>query len=167
MNDLTRGHGVRHTPETDKLFVALQGGCRSHDKKSLAAQNPIIAPILGPMADQDFKEIGRRLKAAYKEAGKNSAADLAHAVGLEPTRVRNWCNGSGRPTIEAALLLKKALRVDLDWIYEGDPTGLPMHLYVRLTAREAGQTPPAGPDPGSVSAEDAGQAGAKAPASDT
>jgi transcriptional regulator with XRE-family HTH domain len=89
-----------------------------------------------------YPELGARIKAAMLERGYKSAAALADAMQVEGSRVRNWANGHGRPTVDQGIVIKRVLGVTLDWLYEGDPDGVPYALYIRLAARITGEAAP-------------------------
>ena len=88
------------------------------------------------------KEIAARLRIAMAEAGIGSAAELARLLGQEESRVRNWVNGTARPKVDEARRLKPLLRINLDWLYDNDGSGLPYAIHLRFAARAAGLIPP-------------------------
>ena len=82
-----------------------------------------------------YQEIGNRIRAAMAEAGIKSSASLARMLNQEPSRVRNWTNGTSRPPPEWADKLAGLLRVPADWIYYGRDEYLTHGKFMQLAAR--------------------------------
>jgi len=93
------------------------------------------------MSDKDpwNVEIGARLRAAMTEGEIETAEALAAMIGETGSRVRNWANGTSRPMVPEARRLKATLGVTLDWLYEGDPAGLPGPKAIRLALALQGE----------------------------
>jgi transcriptional regulator with XRE-family HTH domain len=47
-----------------------------------------------------------------------------------------WESGVGRPSLDQAKRLRKAFKYTLDWIYEGDRSGLPLQLATKIAEIE-------------------------------
>lgn len=82
------------------------------------------------------KEIAERLEATREALGL-SPADICRRTGLRQNAWSQWANPKNKRTItrEAAYRLKDEFGVTLDWIYDGDPSGLPARLHQKI--REA------------------------------
>lgn len=75
-------------------------------------------------------EISRRL-VATREALGIGQAELCRRTGIRTNTYNQW-EGGFRPGLDGALALCAALGYTLDWIYRGDPSGLPERLATRL-----------------------------------
>lgn len=71
--------------------------------------------------------IAARLRAGQTALGL-SQAEICRQAGLAPNTYSQWINAKGRPQLDAALQLCDAFGYTLDWIYQGDPSGLPLRL---------------------------------------
>lgn len=89
---------------------------------------------VGPTQDE-IEEVAERLKLTREALGL-SAADLCRMTGIKPNTYSMWEGGSGRPSLGEAKVLRKVLGYTLDWIYEGDRSGLPMKLAMAISAYE-------------------------------
>ena len=78
--------------------------------------------------------IGRRL-VATREAAGISQAELCRRADIKPNAYNQWEKGHGRPSLEHAVRLVRALGITLDWIYLGNLTGVPYGLALQITAR--------------------------------
>lgn len=78
-----------------------------------------------PQAEVD--QIAARLILSRK-ALNITAAELCRMTGIKPNTYSQWENAKGRPRLDEAKLLRRTLGYTLDWIYEGDRSGLPMKL---------------------------------------
>lgn len=86
--------------------------------------------------ESEVEGIARRLRAAQDAMGI-SAADLCRRTGIAPNTYSQWISAKGRPELDQAKKLRRALGWTLDYIYEGDPSGLPHALAVKLGANAA------------------------------
>ena len=77
------------------------------------------------------EQIANRLIAS-REALSLSAADLCRRSGIAPNTYSQWESANGRPSLDEAMKLCAALGYTLDWIYRGDPSGLPYQMASRL-----------------------------------
>lgn len=126
---------------TNDLSIPNPQSC-DWDAKTVGGQIAVLDRMIPDMVDgTTYREIGDRLRRAMQQAGYKSAAALARALNEEESRVRNWVNGHARLPIDEAQRLKRLLRVSLDWIYEGDPSGLPQALYAALVGIEVANGP--------------------------
>ena len=78
--------------------------------------------------------IGNRLVLTREVMGL-AAKDFAAAADIAPSTYSNYEIGLKRPSVDNALGLCEQHELTLDWIYRGDPDGLPMDL--RRAIREA------------------------------
>jgi transcriptional regulator with XRE-family HTH domain len=80
-----------------------------------------------PAFSEIMRGYGPRLVAARKALGLK-ANELARLLNVTPQRLSHWENERHPPPIEAMLALKHLRGVTTDWIYSGDPNGLPMSI---------------------------------------
>ena len=85
-------------------------------------------------AKRPWEAIGRRLVAARLALGIQSQAEICRALKLAPSRWNQFETGQRQITLEVALKLKSEYGVTLDWVYLGDPSGLPLALHQRILA---------------------------------
>lgn len=84
---------------------------------------------------------GQRLTAARKALGM-SARDLQELLNVSKARLNHWENERHPPDLTAMLALKRLRGVSLDWIFAGDPSGLPHRILQHLvTAGAAADAP--------------------------
>jgi len=72
-------------------------------------------------------EAGQRLKAARLALGLSSK-DVCEAINVQPNTYSQWEHGKAMIDPAAATRLKIQFGVSLDWIYAGDPAGLPYSI---------------------------------------
>ncbi len=73
--------------------------------------------------------VGQRLKAA-QEALEPTAAALCSEIRINPSAWSHFVNGERMVTLDVANRLCDRYRLTLDWIYRGDPSGLPRSLKI-------------------------------------
>ncbi|MCB2012191.1 MAG: helix-turn-helix transcriptional regulator [Geminicoccaceae bacterium] len=83
-------------------------------------------------------DVGERL-AATRRALELTQEQLAEQVGVSRGALGNWEQGTRLPDPAAMLRLKQRHGVTLDWIYGGDPSGLPQRLTSRILGRTSTQ----------------------------
>jgi transcriptional regulator with XRE-family HTH domain len=85
------------------------------------------------MADggKSLDDIGRRISALRTSMGLNKTA-FAEMIGTSQPAVSQYENGVRRPELDVALRIRMRTGVTLDWIYEGDRSGLPLRLASQL-----------------------------------
>ena len=76
-------------------------------------------------------QIAFRLRST-REALELTPTELCKQVGIRTNTWSQWENGKGRPELDKGLLLCDKLGVTLDWIYRGDPGGLPVRIASKL-----------------------------------
>jgi HTH-type transcriptional regulator, cell division transcriptional repressor len=84
---------------------------------------------------------GQRLAAARAALGM-SARDMQTLLNVSKARLNHWENERHPPDLTAMLALKRLRGVSLDWIFAGDPSGLPTRILQHLvTAGAAADAP--------------------------
>ena len=61
-----------------------------------------------------------------------SQVEFCEGAGIETTTYNNWERGLGRPELDKANQLCDTYQVTLDWIYRGNPAGLPLQFAGKL-----------------------------------
>jgi transcriptional regulator with XRE-family HTH domain len=82
-------------------------------------------------ANRTFEAIGKRLK-AFREITGLSQKDFAARAGILDTTYNQYERGVSQPKIEYAYALCDTYALTLDWIYNGDPSGLPLRIANQL-----------------------------------
>ena len=73
-------------------------------------------------------DVARRLRLTRLALGHHDQKAYAEAAGIEQSRYNKY-EGGGRPlTLQAAMQLCETYALTLDWLYRGDPSGLPYKL---------------------------------------
>lgn len=78
------------------------------------------------------KTLGKRLRQT-REAMALKAVDICRAIDIEPNRWSQYESGTRPVTMAVAIRLCEAYGLTLDWIYRGDPSGLPVRLHQKLS----------------------------------
>jgi transcriptional regulator with XRE-family HTH domain len=73
----------------------------------------------------ELDQIADRLRVS-RLAIQLTPAELCRATGIAQNTWSQYENAKSRPRLDEARMLRKAFGWTLDWIYEGDPSGLPM-----------------------------------------
>lgn len=74
-----------------------------------------------------LSEIGMRLQLTRQAFGMNQT-EFADGAGISQHAYNQYERGHRRPNIDAAIALRDQYGITLDWIYCGDPSGLPYKL---------------------------------------
>lgn len=77
------------------------------------------------------KEVGQRLVLA-RDALRLKAVELASSLGITPQRLSNYETGFRPFDLQLAMELSRKHGITMDYIYRGDPRGLPIELYQRI-----------------------------------
>lgn len=77
-------------------------------------------------------QIAYRLKLTRTVALEIGQTELCALVGIKTNTYNQWEMGKGRPELDKAMLLCEALGYTLDWIYRGDPAGLPYAIASKI-----------------------------------
>jgi transcriptional regulator with XRE-family HTH domain len=96
-------------------------------------------------------QVGERLRITAAELGFASALALANHLNIERGTVDAWFNGRALPPVPILLPFCEQWGLTLDWIFKGDPSGLPLSRNIRLVAAVQGMPLPAArrlPGPG-------------------
>lgn len=88
---------------------------------------------------RQLKAIAARLVAGQEALGLN-ATSVCRLAGIKTNTYSQWVNAKGRPQLDEAMRLCEAFGYTLDWIYLGDPSGLPYSLASKLGL--PGEPPP-------------------------
>lgn len=88
-------------------------------------------------ADAELDQIARRLVLTRRAMDEMRPADLCRRTGIRPNTYSQWEGAKSRPRLDEARLLCRHFGYTLDWIYEGDPSGLPHKLATRIAELEA------------------------------
>lgn len=91
----------------------------------------VIGILFGVSGNLNPTEIGARLKATRKALGLR-AGEFAKAAHIAQNAYSQYETGSRLLTPSAAARLAAAHRLTFDWLYRGDPFGLPHSLAQRL-----------------------------------
>ena len=67
-----------------------------------------------------------------REALGLTQTELCRSSGIERNTYNQWEKGRNRPDLDKAFLLCETFGLTLDWIYRGDPSGLPSRLNLAL-----------------------------------
>lgn len=76
-------------------------------------------------------DVGRRLARVRRAMGVDQK-EFGRRAGLSPVRYSQYERGARRLTIEAALTLCHVYALTLDYLYRGDPSGLPYKMAVAI-----------------------------------
>lgn len=89
------------------------------------------------MTDLDFpptspEAIARRLFLTRHALGIEEQGAFALAAGTERSTYNNYEKGKRIPKLDQAIRLCDTYELTLDWIYRGDPSGLPYGLGTKI-----------------------------------
>lgn len=85
------------------------------------------------VTEKSVDAIARRLELTREALGLRPA-QFADGAGVGRNTYSQWAKGRGRPQIDEAIKLCETYGITLDWIYLGDPTGLPFRIARALPA---------------------------------
>ncbi len=85
----------------------------------------------------DVNAIARRLIATRLALGFPSQVEFCAAAGIPYNTWNNYETARGRPKLDIAVQLCTRFGLTLDWIYRGDPSGLPIRLAAVVTTARA------------------------------
>lgn len=75
---------------------------------------------------------GKRLRKARKALGWKTTRAFAEALGEAESVVSMWERGHRFPRLDRLLAIKKLTRASIDWLIEGDTSGLSVELLKRF-----------------------------------
>ena len=88
------------------------------------------------MRETNYKKVGRRLAAVRLAMGMKQN-EFARLIGVSEQNMNNYETGRSRPRVDIAFRICQKTGITLDWIYFGDPAGLPQRL-TKLIFQEDG-----------------------------
>lgn len=77
------------------------------------------------------EDVGRRLGRSRRALGLDQE-EFAGGAGLTQPRYNPYETGKRPLTLNAAMLLCERYQLTLDWLFRGDPSGLPYRLHDRI-----------------------------------
>jgi transcriptional regulator with XRE-family HTH domain len=104
-------------------------------KMSGAGQAAQLKPFFMPrqVDESTAQAIGERLRVTREVIGLKQR-EFAKRAGVSATAYNQYEVGDTKPKIENAIKLREAFNLTLDWIYCGDPSGLPYTLAEGIKA---------------------------------
>jgi DNA-binding XRE family transcriptional regulator len=95
------------------------------------ASDRIVGMANAPRNADWIDEVGRRLAATRNAMGLTQQA-LADQLAVSRAALANWEQGTRLPDPSAMARLARRHRITMDWIYIGDPSGLPARYATAL-----------------------------------
>lgn len=92
-------------------------------------------------------QIALRLRAVMAYLEKDTVQAFADFIGEDRSTVSHWLNSGWMPPVPAMVELNRRTGITLDWIYQGNPSGLPDSMAILLTALMEGDVPVFGEEP--------------------
>jgi len=83
------------------------------------------------------KKIAERLKAVRLALEVKTQVAFAAEIGVEKNTYNPWEKGTRSLTFEGACLIRRRYGVPLDYLFYGEPAGLPVWLHRRLAELQA------------------------------
>ena len=84
-----------------------------------------------PQIRRNFEAISERL-IATREALKYSQSEFADGAEISRNTYNQWEKAKGRPSLDKAYQLCDRYMITLDWIYLGNPRGLPSDVWDKI-----------------------------------
>lgn len=94
----------------------------------IVAQAGTLWGMSPPPNPRSLEAIAARLVAIRSRFARSQAA-FCQQVGIPPNTWNQYEKAKSRISLDFALRIRDAFQVSLDWIYDGDPSGLPMRLF--------------------------------------
>lgn len=91
--------------------------------------------MIDPDDTGDLKADVARLLALARMAMKLEQESFGEGAGLSQPRYNQYETGRRLLTLDAAMSLCERYSLTLDWIYRGDPSGLPVRLWDEIKAK--------------------------------
>lgn len=79
--------------------------------------------------------IAARLRATRRALAAENQQEFGDRAGISQSNYSQYENGHKRPSVDAAIALCDTYNLTLDWIYRGDPSGLPYKLAAAIQAQ--------------------------------
>ena len=92
-----------------------------------------LLPATGP------KAVGHRLNMLRAYLGYASQSDLAEAWGIDRRNLNVWVNGIAMLPVKWAIKLKEQTGADLDYIYCGDVSSIPLKLAQAMDSLDSAE----------------------------
>lgn len=80
-----------------------------------------------------LKTIAGRLERTRLALGFDSQEAFGLTLGYGKGTYNPWETGERRISLDAAIRLREVHKISLDWTYCGDPSGLPVKLYLAIS----------------------------------
>jgi transcriptional regulator with XRE-family HTH domain len=80
--------------------------------------------------------IASRLRVTREALGIKKQKEFAERAGISPNTYNQWEKGRVYPDLQYMIRLRDEYGISLDWIYLGDPSGLPYQI-ARLLKEDA------------------------------
>lgn len=111
------------SPSNLNIPRGVQAVCMTMVERSASQPNP-----------RSPEALAARLRALRKSVA-DSQADLCRRLGIATNTWNQYERMKGSPDLAHALKIAETLGVTLDWIYFGDPSGLPHWLAIEIGKR--------------------------------
>ena len=85
---------------------------------------------------RSLEAIGSRLRMTREALGFKKQKEFAARADISPNTYNQWEKGKVYPDLQYAIRLRDEFGISLDWIYLGDPSGLPYQI-ARLLKEDA------------------------------
>ena len=80
---------------------------------------------------RSIESIAKRLRATREALGMKQA-EFAERADIPNNTYNQYEQAKGRPSLDFAFKLRDTYGLTLDWIYDGDPSGLPHRIAKNL-----------------------------------
>jgi transcriptional regulator with XRE-family HTH domain len=92
-----------------------------------------------PPNNRSVDAVAARLKLVRKTLGLSQKA-FCERAGIAANTYNQWEKGRGRPDLDYGQRICDAYKLTLDFLYNGDPAGLPHNLAVAYLQSQMGQS---------------------------
>ena len=116
--------------ESTVMAAGLFTDCEAVNCHPLAIAPGLLTTHALGMAKR-YEDIGKRLIRLRTALGINQA-ELCRQIKCQPSRWNQYESGERQITLPIANKLADEYGATLDWVYRGDPRGLPQQLYTRI-----------------------------------
>ena len=121
-------------PDVDAVYIAVPN--RLHAPLACAAlvagKHVLLEkPFATSLAEAEETAAVAERSGRLLMLGMNQTA-FAQFIGTTQAAVSQYERGIRRPQLDVALTIRAKTGVTLDWLYEGDRSGLPLHLAAKL-----------------------------------
>jgi transcriptional regulator with XRE-family HTH domain len=82
-------------------------------------------------SSRELEKIAERLENTRGALGL-SQSELCAKTGIQRNTYNQWERGKQRPGLSQAMILCETFGITLDWIYRGDPGGIPARLNDKI-----------------------------------